>query len=35
MQGGSLMERIFWHPMREFAEAQKHFAQFFNDRPRQ
>ena len=29
------MERIFWHPMREFAEAQKHFPHFFNNRPRQ
>ena len=29
------MERIFWNPMRDVIEAQKHFSHFFNDRPRQ
>jgi HSP20 family protein len=29
------MERFFWHPMREFAEAQKQFSHFFTDKLRQ
>lgn len=29
------MERIFWHPLRDMIDAQKHFAHLFNDRPRQ
>ena len=29
------MDRIFWHPRREFAEAQKQFSHFFTDRLRQ
>lgn len=29
------MERIFWNPMRDVLEAQKHFSHLFNDRPRQ
>jgi len=29
------MERIFWNPMRDMLEAQKHFSHLFNDRPRQ
>jgi HSP20 family protein len=29
------MERIFWNPMRDVIEAQKHFSHLFNDRPRQ
>ncbi|NOT53238.1 MAG: Hsp20/alpha crystallin family protein [Deltaproteobacteria bacterium] len=29
------MERIFWSPMRDVIEAQKHFSHLFNDRPRQ
>ena len=29
------MERIFWHPMRELAEAQKQFSQFFTDKLQQ
>ena len=29
------MERIFWNPMRDVIEAQKHFSHFFNGQPRQ
>jgi HSP20 family protein len=29
------MERIFWNPMRDVIEAQKHFSHFFNARPHQ
>ena len=29
------MERIFWNPMRDVIEAQKHFSHFFNTRPHQ
>lgn len=29
------MERIFWSPMRDVIEAQKHFSHLFNDRPHQ
>jgi HSP20 family protein len=29
------MERIFWNPMRDVIEAQKHFSHLFNDHPRQ